>query len=222
MAKGVSYSIFDILGPVMIGPSSSHTAGACRLALTARKIVDFPVKEVIFQLHGSFAHTYTGHGTDRALAGGILGYEPDDERLIYAIDKAREQGINLTYEPIDLGNVHPNSIRFCFMSSHNQKFYVTGASIGGGAIRITNIDGTETNFTGNFPTLILRYPDYSGMISNASSILTAHQINIATMQVNRVENIATMIIELDDPFNKEVVKAFQKLPKIEFFKAIDC
>lgn len=222
MTKGVSYTIFDILGPVMVGPSSSHTAGACRLALTARKIVDFTIKEVIFQLHGSFAHTYTGHGTDRALAGGILGYEPDDERLIHAIDEAAKQGIKLSYEPIDLGNVHPNSIRFCFISDSGEKFHVTGASIGGAAIRITNIDGTETDFTGNFPTLILRYPDYSGMISNASSILTTHHINIATMQVNRVENIATMIIELDEPFTDEVIEAFKRLPKIDFFKAIDC
>lgn len=214
------YHLFDIIGPVMIGPSSSHTAGACRLARTACTIYGHKPRSVIFELHGSFAHTYQGHGSDRALAGGILGYTEEDERLIESLNKAKETGLSLTFRPIDLGPVHPNTIRFRFDGDENG-FTVTGFSIGGGAIEITEINGIPCRFSGTCPTLILRYPDSPGMVYQASRITHDNGLNIATMSVSREDGTATMIIELDEPLTTSVIEAFQALPQLLFFKALE-
>ena len=220
MSTGKHYQMFDILGPIMIGPSSSHTAGACRLANMARRIYGAPLRKVICELHGSFSHTYLGHGSDRAVAGGLLGLAPDDERLVDALRLIADKGIDLAFMPKDLGNVHPNTMRFRFIAPNEPEFTVTGSSIGGGNIRITDIDGTATDFTGEYPTLILRYPDSPGMVYAASGICHDNNLNIAHMHVNRLDQTATMIIELDEPFTPRVTDAFQKLPQLDFFKAI--
>lgn len=220
MSKGKHYEMFDILGPIMVGPSSSHTAGACRLANMARRIYGKDLTAVTCELHGSFAHTYQGHGSDRAIAGGLLGYAPDDERLVKALDLIAQAGIALVFQPADLGNVHPNTIRFRFHRDQAPDFTVTGSSIGGGNIRITDIDETATDFTGEYPTLILRYPDSPGMVYYASSICRENNLNIAHMHVSRLDQTATMIIELDEPFTPAVTEAFSQLPNLDFFIAI--
>lgn len=131
------YSIFDILGPIMIGPSSSHTAGAARLGKEALKIVGEDFKSVIFYLHGSFAQTYKGHGTDRALVAGVLGMEPDDDRLRDALDIARDKGIEVEFIPTDLGpSKHPNTVKMVFIKEDGSKEEVTGSSIGGGNVEL--------------------------------------------------------------------------------------
>ncbi|KMT20838.1 L-serine dehydratase, beta chain SdhB [Clostridium cylindrosporum DSM 605] len=138
-----NYSVFDVLGPVMIGPSSSHTAGAARLGKVARGVVGEDFKKVEFYLHGSFAETYKGHGTDRALAAGILGMETDDERLRTAIQLAESKGIELKYIPTDLGDEHPNTVKMVFYMNDGSTKTITGSSIGGGNMVITNIDGEK-------------------------------------------------------------------------------
>lgn len=215
-----THHIFDVLGPIMIGPSSSHTAGACRLALLAKTIYQAPFHKVLCELHGSFAHTYQGHGSDRALAGGLLGFQPDDARLREALTLAEAQGIEIVFEQADLGPVHPNTIRFTFFGE-DEPFTVTGSSVGGGAIVIININGTEVTFTGENPTLILRYEDRFAMIHEVTGVVRLHRLNIAALRVTRDGTVATMIIELDEPFDPELPDDLNRLPGILFFKALN-
>ncbi len=141
-----NYGVFDILGPVMIGPSSSHTAGAARLGKIGQEIADKDFYKVTFYLHGSFAKTYKGHGTDRALAAGVLGMEPSDERIKYSLNIAKEKGIDVEFIETDLGYVHPNTVKMIFHYKDRDDYYIIGSSIGGGNILITNINGNEVEF----------------------------------------------------------------------------
>lgn len=209
----------DVLGPIMVGPSSSHTAGACRLAHLARRIYAAPPKKVICHLHGSFAATYRGHGSDRAIAGGLIGMAPADPRLRDALDIARDQGLDLSFAPIDLGPVHPNTIRFEFIDD-GQSFSVTGSSVGGAAVEIIDINGVAVSFNGDTPTLLLSYPDRLGMVRDISKILAAHELNIAQLRVTRQDQTATMVIELDRPYSPEILRALQGVPGIDTFKAL--
>ena len=154
MAK--DYSVFDIVGPNMIGPSSSHTAGAARLGKSASKIAGKPVKEVNFLLHGSFAETYKGHGTDKALVGGILGFDPDDARIKYSFELAKEQGVKFEFIKTNLGeNVHPNTVKMEMILEDGSKSTVMGASIGGGNIKLTEMDGLALDFNGSRSAVVL-------------------------------------------------------------------
>lgn len=207
------YSIFDILGPVMIGPSSSHTAGSARLGKMAGEIAGSGFDELIFYLHGSFAKTYRGHGTDRALLAGVLGMKPDDEDLKRSFEIAEERGIKFRFVEADLGSQHPNTVKIVFRYSDKPDmdgFYVIGSSIGGGKIRITDINGNDVDFNGDYPTLILRYVDKKGIVSIISSILAKNDINIATMKVSRNSDIATMVIEADCVIEENVLKSLSE------------
>lgn len=218
-----SIRMLDILGPIMIGPSSSHTAGACRLAYLAKTIYAKPFEKVVCELHGSFAETYAGHGTDRALAGGLLGFLPDDERIKDALSLAQEQDLTILFAPTDLGPVHPNTVRFHFFETANSEhtFTVMGSSIGGAAIKITNIDGTDVDFSGEKPTLIIRYMDRFGVIHEVTRIFREHQINIATMSVSREHHIATMVMELDSPFPHKLEETLHAIPDVFFIKGLN-
>lgn len=200
-------SIFDVLGPIMIGPSSSHTAGAARLAKIAGEICHDKIKKVKFYLHGSFKETYKGHGTDRALLAGILGYDPHDERLRNAIDIAEEEGIEYEFIPTDLGPVHPNTVKFEITDVNDKVTTVIGSSIGGGSVLITNINGFEVQFTGAYHTIMTRHNDVKGVVSEVASIISDNDINIATMNVSRSSRgkEASMIIETDSVVSKEVM-----------------
>lgn len=210
-------SIFDVLGPIMIGPSSSHTAGAARLAKIARDICDGKIKKVKFYLHGSFAKTYKGHGTDRALLAGILGYEPDDDRLRDSINIAEEEKIEYEFIPTDLGLVHPNTVKFEIEDVNGKITVVTGSSIGGGSVIITNINNFEVEFTGQYTTIITRHLDVSGVISEVSGILSNNNINIANMKVSRNSGTkeASMIIEIDGTPEKSIIDMIKNLDVIK-------
>lgn len=218
------YSMFDILGPVMIGPSSSHTAGSARLGKMAREIAGSNFSEVDFYLHGSFAKTYKGHGTDRALLAGVLGLNPDDEDLKRSFEIAKERGIGFRFIETDLGNQHPNTVKIVFKFKGDESrngFYIIGSSIGGGKIRITSISGNEVDFNGDYPTLLLRYLDKKGFVSLISSTLAKNEINIATMKVSRVEDVATMVIEADNSIGDEVVEDIKRVADLIYIKSIN-
>lgn len=215
------YSVFDILGPVMIGPSSSHTAGAARLGKVAREIAGDNFDNVCFYLHGSFAKTYKGHGTDRALVAGVLGMDPSDERIKYSFQIAEEKGIKIKFIETDLGYAHPNTVKIVFQNKYRDTFYVTGSSIGGGSILITDIDGNKVEFTGDLPTLLLKYKDRKGTISKISTILSSNDINIATMKVTRERNIATMVVETDTLANKNAIEEISKNEDVFYIKTIN-
>jgi len=218
-----NYSVFDILGPIMIGPSSSHTAGAARLAKVAKLIAGGDISEVKFLLHGSFAKTYKGHGTDRALAAGILGMDPWDERLREAIFIAKEKGIKMEFIETDLGDEHPNTVKFIIKKYDGSKSEIMGSSIGGGNIVITEVDGEKMRFTGEYPTLIIKHIDVPGVISKVTAILYEAEINIATMSVYRSSkgSEATMIFETDSNVTLDIVKKMKNIGNIKSIKVIN-
>ncbi|WP_036730491.1 L-serine ammonia-lyase, iron-sulfur-dependent subunit beta [Peptoniphilus mikwangii] len=201
------YSAFDVLGPIMIGPSSSHTAGACRIARTALKICGSDFTKVEFLLHGSFALTYKGHGTDKALVGGIMGYEPDDERIRSSFEIAHDTGVNYEIKTTDLGEIyHPNSVKVVFHFDYKDDEYVIGSSIGGGAIIIVNINGMPVEFRGMFPTLLLKYHEQQGVIAYVSSILTSEKYNIESINTdkNPLTEIVTLTLEIDRALTQDL------------------
>jgi len=207
-------TIFEVLGPIMIGPSSSHTAGAARLAKIAKYIAQDEVKKVIFYLHGSFAKTYKGHGTDRALVAGILGYDSDDEKLRDSLKIASDMGISYEFIPADLGVVHPNTIKFVMTTVTGEIVTVVGSSIGGGSVRIIDVNDFEVDFSGDYDTLVMRYLDKRGTVSEVSGILAHHCINIANMTVTRYpgEHEVTAIIELDAPLEDMALSLIEEIP----------
>lgn len=209
-------SIFEVVGPIMIGPSSSHTAGAAKLARIARNIVAKPFKKVTFGLHGSFAMTYKGHGTDRALVAGALGLYEDDEALPESFELAKQQGLEYEFYPIELENVHENTVKMTFYLCDGTQYYVIGSSIGGGQILITNINGYHTEFTASYSTIMISHYDKKGIISEVSTILALYHINIATMKLSRNAKgeQAFCIIETDDIIPNEVKMLLQELDNI--------
>ena len=217
------YGDFDILGPIMIGPSSSHTAGAARLGKLAGSIADGPVKKVTFLLHGSFAKTYRGHGTDRALVAGILGIDPWDEQLRDSIDIAEERGIEIKFQEADLGDVHPNTVKFIIEKEDGDIVTVMGSSIGGGSVVITEVNGEEIEFTGEYPTIIIHHKDLPGMISKVTRLLYEKEINIAFMKVFRTVkgSSANMIFETDNEIPENIVEAILAVENIEKVKVIN-
>lgn len=200
------YGVFDLIGPVMIGPSSSHTAGAARLGKVARAIAGEDIVKVEFLLHGSFAKTYKGHGTDRALVAGILGMEPSDVRLRKSLEIAKEMGIIINFKETDLGDQHPNTVKFLITNSKDKVCEVMGSSIGGGSIIITEVNGQEVEFTGEYPTIIISHRDVPGAVSMVTTILFEININIAFMKVFREEKgkEATMVFEVDSTLPSDI------------------
>lgn len=205
--------IFDVLGPIMIGPSSSHTAGAARLGKIARTIVNKPVKDVTFLLHGSFKETYKGHGTDRALVAGILGMMPDDARLRDALTIAQEEGIEINFLPADLGQVHPNTVKFLITDCDNTSWEVLGSSIGGGLVEIYEINGNKVKITGEYPTVITCHNDVPGTVSKISTLFYNNEINIAHMTLVRSQKgkDATMTFEVDNNVSNEIISEIKEI-----------
>jgi L-serine dehydratase len=217
------YGVFDILGPIMIGPSSSHTAGAARLAKVAAIVSGGNIKKVEFLLHGSFAQTYKGHGTDKALVAGILNMEPWDENLKKSFEIAHEAGIEIKFIETDLGDVHPNTVKFIITKEDGFITEVTGSSIGGGNILIFNIDGQNVEFTGERPTILTQHRDLPGVISKISSVLFEENINIANMRVYRSGKgkMATMAMETDSIILEDVKDRIKNIAEIESVKFIN-
>ncbi|SMC23787.1 L-serine dehydratase [Clostridium acidisoli DSM 12555] len=218
------YSCFDILGPIMIGPSSSHTAGAARLAKIAAIIAgEDKFKKVEFYLHGSFAKTYRGHGTDKALVAGVLGLNPWDERLKNSFDIAKENNMEFRFIETDLGDEHPNTVKIIFTKDNGINVEVMGSSVGGGNIKITEIDGQKIEFTGNYPTLIIKHKDVPGMISKVSTIIYEAEINIAFLKVYRKNRgyKASMIFETDSVIPEDIATKIKALGNIESIRIIN-
>lgn len=213
----MSVSLFDVIGPIMVGPSSSHTAGAVRLGNIARKVSGEPIQAVKFYLHGSFAQTYRGHGTDRALLGGVLGLAPADERIREAFQLAREQNIAYDFSTVDLGNVHPNTARIIITRKDGSTCEVSGSSIGGGKVLITSINKLQVEFSGSYATTIVIHQDKPGIIAYTTSVFSHHHINIAFLKVFRQlrGQEASMIIETDEMVDNEVIMALQEHPDIK-------
>ena len=209
-------SIFDILGPVMVGPSSSHTAGAVRIGLICRKLLEDEPVYADIKLHGSFAATGKGHGTDCAIAAGLLGMQPDDVRIPDSIKLAREQGIKIYFSTVELNNAHPNTAVISLQGKNGKRIEVQSSSIGGGRIMVNKIDGIEVNFNSEMPTLIVHNTDEPGHVAFVTSLLYQNKINIATMQLYRNERggYAVMVIESDQAIPSEIVN------QIELYKGI--
>lgn len=207
------YSVFDIIGPRMIGPSSSHTAGACKMANVARRIAGSPPRSVIFTLYGSFAKTGAGHGTDRALIAGILGMQPDDEKLVNAYQKAEEAGVAISIIKSEQTMEHANMARIRMTDESGQATEVLGASIGGGNILILEINGLEVELSGDYPTLVVRYRDAPGVVAVVTHVLAQHHVNIAYMRVFRHGRGAEayMTIETDQRVSQAVCNSIVSL-----------
>ncbi len=191
--------LFDVLGPVMIGPSSSHTAGAVRIGWVAQRLLgDTPVRAEI-GLHGSFALTSQGHGTDRALIAGILGMQPDDARIPNSFAIAEEQVLQFTFSTIHLRGAHPNTVRIALTGAHGRTLDIVAESVGGGRIHVCAIDGITVNFSGESNTLIVHNLDTPGHVAAVSSALMQRHVNIANMQLyrNAEGGYAVMILECD-------------------------
>lgn len=208
--------IFDVLGPIMIGPSSSHTAAAARLGKIARTIVNKPIKDVTFLLHGSFKETYKGHGTDRALVAGILGMMPDDERLRDALLIAEKEGLEVHFLPADLGQVHPNTVKILMTDCDDINWEVLGSSIGGGLVEIYEINGNKVKITGEYPTIITCHDDIPGTVSKVSTLFYDNDINIAHMTLVRSQKgkDATMTFEVDNNVSEELIAAIKAVEGI--------
>lgn len=195
----MAMNVFDIVGPVMVGPSSSHTAGAARIGLVARALLGGePVKADIL-LHGSFAKTWRGHGTDKALVAGILGLAPQDERLRESLTLAEAAGLAVTLREGELENAHPNTARITLTDADGRTVSVQGASVGGGNILITRVNGMEVAVTGQYTALIVLHRDAPGTIAAVTEELGAHGVNICNFRLSRSEKggAAVMTIEMD-------------------------
>ena len=217
-------SIFDILGPVMVGPSSSHTAGAARIGLIARQLFGRQPKKATVYLHGSFAATGKGHGTDRALIAGLLGMKPDDMRIPNSFEIAREEGMEFTIENKDIKEAHPNTAQIIMEAEGVNTMKIQAYSIGGGRIRVCKLDGIDVTFSGESNTLIIRNVDEPGRIKEVASALSNAEINIATMQVFRDKRggFAVMVVETDQVVPKEAIddlESKQGIIRVKFLNA---
>lgn len=209
-------SVFDIIGPVMIGPSSSHTAGAVRIGKIVNSIFGEIPEKVTFQLYNSFAKTYQGHGTDKALVAGILGMDTDDPEIKNSLEIAHQKGIKLYWNILKDSNApHPNTAKIT-VKKGSKDMSITGVSIGGGNIEVTELNGFSVSLKMNTPTLIIVHQDIPGMIARVTDILSDYNINIAQMNVTREKagEKAIMIIEVDSRDCQDAVKRVQAIPHL--------
>ena len=209
--------LFDLIGPVMIGPSSSHTAGAARIGLTARMLLGEKIMRAEIGLHGSFAKTYRGHGTDRAIVGGLLGMPVDDERLRDSLKIAREWGLAYHFQSINIRGAHPNTVRLTITGESGAMLTMEAASVGGGNIEVHRLDGLQVNFTGKENTMIIRHVDVRGAIANVTGVLAGQGLNIANMQGYRREvgGDAMIVIELDGIPDNDTLESIRALPCVQ-------
>ncbi|MEH7094649.1 L-serine ammonia-lyase, iron-sulfur-dependent subunit beta [Neobacillus vireti] len=208
-------SVFDIIGPVMIGPSSSHTAGAARIGRVARSLFGREPKWANISLYGSFAQTYKGHGTDVAIVGGLLDFDTDDTRIIDAIDIAEQKGMKLRFIEEDAVTDHPNTARI-IIGDHNGELELVGISIGGGKIEIIELNGFQLKLSGNHPAILVVHNDRFGAIASVANILAKYELNIGHMEVARkdVGKMALMTIEVDQNIDNKILTELEQLPNI--------
>ncbi len=207
---------FDIIGPVMIGPSSSHTAGACRIGKVAHSLLgEIPqTAEIVF--HGSFAKTYRGHGTDKAIVAGILGMDTDDERIRDSFEYAKEAGVTIKINTGYFEDAHPNTARVALTGKNGQRCEVMGASVGGGEIIITRINGMEVSISGQYATLIVLHKDAPGTIAAVTNLIGKSELNICNFRLSRESKggIAVMTLELEGAVDADITEQIATLPNI--------
>ncbi len=216
-------SLLDIIGPVMVGPSSSHTAGACRLGLLARCLVGGTPERARVELHGSFARTGEGHGTDKAIVGGLMGFRPDDERLRTALDIMDREGLAYAFEKTSLGDdAHPNTVRIT-VERGTRHAVMTGASLGAGRVLVTEIDGYPVEVTGNLHTIVLVADDVKGSVARIAGLLADAGLNIATLRLTRKARggDAFMVIEVDEQPGEDVRDAIRGLSWVRWAFRLD-
>lgn len=210
-------SLFEVIGPNMVGPSSSHTAGAVSMALLARKLFPAEIKKVEFTLYGSFAKTYRGHGTDRALLGGIMGFETDDLRIRDSLSIAKERNLDYHFSiGQDTGEEHPNTADIDMTGVNGERLFVRGVSIGGGKVKIVRLNQIDVDFTGEYSTLIISQTDRPGVVAHITKVLSEREVNIAFMRLFREEKGAKAftVVESDERIPDEVVEQIQENPLV--------
>ena len=209
--------IFDILGPIMVGPSSSHTAGAVRIGRMARTLLGSQPVKADIGLHGSFAETGEGHGTDRALVAGLLGMHPDDLRIPHSFEIAKEQGLEFSFRTVNLRDAHPNTAVLKVWDKSGKELTVQAVSTGGGRIRVDKINGVDVNFTGAYNTLVVRHIDVHGELNRITSELVAVNVNIANMSLFRSRRGGTVltVIELDEKLTPDVLDRIRSIPDVK-------
>jgi L-serine dehydratase len=215
-------SILDVMGPVMVGPSSSHTAGTARLGRVAHEILDDDPVCVRFFLHPPLAATYRGHGSDFALVGGAIGLNVDDSRIPEAIRIAEQMDVDITFTEEDLGDVHPNTVRV-EIESASREVEIVGSSVGGGVIEVFKINGFQTRFKGDSPTLLLFYRDRPGMIAEVANIIADEGINIASLYCSRKQRgkDAFMQVDVDSPLSTSALQRIGSLPDVADARYLD-
>ncbi len=216
-------SLLDIIGPVMVGPSSSHTAGACRLGLLARGLVGGTPEKARVELHGSFARTGEGHGTDKAIAGGFMGFRPDDERIRTALEIAGKEALDYTFEKTTLGDdVHPNTVRIT-VERGERKHVMVGSSLGAGRVYVTEVDGFPVEVHGNHHTIVMVAEDVKGSVARVAGILSDNGINIATLRLTRKQRggDAFMVIEVDEQPSEKIRDELRALPWVRWTHRLD-
>jgi len=215
-------SIFDILGPIMIGPSSSHTAGASRIGYIARQLLnDKPVKAVV-TLYNSFAKTHKGHRTDRAIIGGILGFGPDDVRIRNSFEIAHQEGLEWEFKISGgINKLHSNTARIHLRGQGGGTVEIAGASLGGGRIKIQEIEGFHVDFSAHTHTIVIIAEDIPGSIKNISGAIAEKGTNIANMYVARDEKMANMVIEVDQSIDRETLKKIESFKWVKFARRVE-
>ena len=210
-------SAFEILGPVMVGPSSSHTAGALRCAQVAASLLEGRITKVTFGLWNSFAHTCRGHGTDRALLAGVMGFAPDDLRIRDSFQIAQERGLQYSFRIDTATEVpHPNTVGITLAGADGHSVHVTGVSIGGGSVRLRELDGVEIDLSGEYDTIVVKQYDKPGVVAFITKTLSESGVNIAFMRLYRENRgkIAYTIVEADQPIHRETVRTIFEHPDI--------
>ena len=210
-------SLFEVIGPNMVGPSSSHTAGAVSMALLARKLFPAEIKKVEFTLYGSFAKTYRGHGTDRALLGGIMGFETDDLRIRDSLSIAKERNLDYHFSiGQDTGEEHPNTADIDMTGVNGERLFVRGVSLGGGKVKIVRLNQIDVDFTGEYSTLIISQTDRPGVVAHITKVLSEREVNIAFMRLFREEKGAKAftVVESDERIPDEVVEQIRENPLV--------
>ncbi|OEH86660.1 L-serine dehydratase, iron-sulfur-dependent subunit beta [Desulfuribacillus stibiiarsenatis] len=216
-------SVFEIIGPVMVGPSSSHTAGALVIGRLARKMFGRKPDQAMITLYGSFANTYHGHGTDIAIVGGILDLDTNDEKVIQSFELAQQMGINIQFELSEIQKRHPNTAQIELSDAHG-KLVIVGISLGGGKVQIISVNGFELNLTGESPTLLVLHEDRAGMIAKVAGLLGNHNINIGHMEVSRKDrgSEALMAIETDQLVSEELMREIEDMTHILMVSGFTC
>lgn len=219
-------NLFDVVGPIMVGPSSSHTAGAVKIGNVCAKLMNEKIIKADIFFHGSFLATGKGHGTDKAIVAGLLGMKVDDPDIPESFEIAKQRGMSFSIGSIDLGDAHPNTAKLILEGENGKNLEIVGSSVGGGRINICEIDGLSANFSGDYPTLIVHNLDQPGHVAEVTSMLQHKSINIATMQLYRSGRggNAVMVIETDQEVPLEAIGWLEHLEgvmKVTYYSLLD-